>query len=83
MFGFKQMKQLFNFVDDVHSKAFNVWFEVSENKIFIEFEVDDFKRLEKYIKDWLIFYSDIISAYDVEWTDDDICRFNLYLNKGE
>ena len=83
MFDFRQLKELFKFLSDLKNRGFRSYLELEECKVFIEFEVDEFNHLEKYIKDWLLFHSDIVAAYCVEWTDDDICRFNLYLNRGE
>lgn len=80
MFNFKEMKELYRFIEEV-DQCYNIYFDVSEGKIFIEFYVKEFKQLEKFVKDWLLFHSDIISSYDVEWTDDDVCRFNLFLRK--
>lgn len=81
MFTFSEMTVLYKFLKELKEKAFNSYFEVEEGKIFVEFEVDEFQCLEKFIKDWLLFHSDIITAYNVEWTDDDVCRFNLFLRK--
>lgn len=83
MFDFRQLKELFRFLSELKNRGFRSYLELAECKVFIEFEIDEFKYLEKYIKDWLLFHSDVVSAYEVEWTDDDVCRFNLFLNKGE
>lgn len=83
MFNVRQIKKLYEFMEDLYKRGFRTYFEVSEAKVFVEFEVGEFKYLEKYIKDWLMFNSDIIVSYVVEWTDDDICRYNLFLNRGD
>ena len=79
MFDFRQIRDLFSFLSGLKERGFYSYLELAEYKVFIEFEIDEFKYLEKYIKDWLIFHSDIVSAYTVEFTDDDLGRFNLYL----
>lgn len=83
MFNFREVEKVYKLMKFLKKLGFNCYYEVSEVKLFIEFEVDDFKFLEHYIKDWMIFNTDIIISYSVEWTDDDICRYNLYLNRGE
>ena len=83
MFSYRQFYKLHLFSQGLKNKGFTICFEFEDNKMFVEFEYDEFRFLEKYIKDWLIFNSDIISAYDVEWTDDEVCRFNLYFNRGD
>lgn len=83
MFNFREVEKVYKLMKFLKKLGFNCYYEVSEAKIFIEFEVDDFKFLEHYMKDWMIFNTDIIVSYAVEWTDDDICRYNLYLNRGE
>ena len=83
MFNFREVEKVYKLMKFLKKLGFNCYYEVLEAKIFIEFEVDDFKFLEHYMKDWMIFNTDIIVSYAVEWTDDDICRYNLYLNRGE
>ena len=79
MYCFGQFRMLFIFTELLFKKGFNSYLELSDRKLFIEFEVKDFKELDKIIKDWLLFNYDIVTRYDIEWTDDDICRYNLYL----
>ena len=83
MFNFREIEKIYKLMKNLKEKAFNSYYEVSEGKLFVEFEVDEFKYLEKYLKDWMLFNTDIIISYAVEWTDDDICRYNLYLNRGD
>lgn len=83
MFNFREVEKIYNLMKQLKEKAFNSYYEVSEGKLFVEFEVDEFKYLEQYLKDWMLFNADIIVSYCVEWTDDDICRYNLYLNRGD
>lgn len=79
MFSFRQFNRLFIFMELLFNEGFNVYFEFSDRKVFVEFEVKDFKELDKLVKDWFLWNHDIITRYDIEWTDDDICRYNLYL----
>lgn len=83
MFNFREVEKVYKLMKNLKEMGFHSYYEVSEAKLFVEFEVDEFKYLEQYIKDWMIFNTDIIISYSVEWTDDDICRYNLYLNRGE
>lgn len=80
MLNLAQLENIITFLRLLRDKNYFSFYEVKDGKIFIEFTVDEYKELDKLIKDWLLFHSEIISFYDVEWTDDNVCRYNLYLN---
>lgn len=84
MFILKDINLIYNFMKSIKDKGHFCFIEHNEIldkfSLVCEFDIDSYDYMCKFIKDWLIFHSSIVSSYVIE-TNSDIVHFNIFLKE--
>lgn len=79
------IKNIYSFFNMMKDKGYSCYFDYSDLMsyfIYFDFEYDAYEMIEKLVKDWIIFHSEIVESYNFEICEDGInCRFNLYVRE--
>lgn len=81
----KEINKIVSFSDFFKEKGYYSILEYDKNfgfVLYFDFEFDAFEMIEKLVKDWMIFHSEIVNSYTFEICEDGVnCRFNLYVRE--